>query len=83
MVFQELRLVPWLASFRIIQEEPESIRLQIVPKYNPQQSDIEALVAQASELIHSELAVVPEILDKLELDKSGKIRAVICRLPME
>lgn len=83
MVFQELRTVPWLASFRVIQEDHESIRLQIVPKYSPQQGDVEALASQASELVQGELDVIPEVLDKLELDKSGKIRAVICRLPIE
>jgi hypothetical protein len=83
MVFQELRTVPWLSAFRIIQNDPKSVKLQVVPKSIIQHDELKALVAQASDLMHGELTVVPEVLDKLEYDKSGKLRAVICQLPRE
>jgi len=83
MVFQELRTVPWLSAFRIVQDDAASVKLQVVPKSTVQQDKLKALVAQTSNLMHGELAVVPEVLNKLERDKSGKLRAVICRLPGE
>jgi phenylacetate-CoA ligase len=83
MVFQELRTVPWLSAFRIIQNDPKSVKLQVVPKSTVQHGELEALVAHASDLMQGKLTVLPEVLDKLEHDKSGKLRAVICRLPLE
>lgn len=83
MVFQELRAIPWLSAFRIIQDDPESIKLQVVPKSALQHGELEALVAQASDLMQGKLTVIPEVLNKLEHDESGKLRAVICRLPLE
>lgn len=83
MVFQELRTVPWLSAFRIIQDDPEFVKLQVVPKSIIQHDELKALVVQASDLMQGKLTVLPEVLDKLEHDKSGKLRAVICRLPLE
>ena len=83
MVFQELRTVPWLSAFRIIQDDSESVKLQVVPRSVLQPGELEALVAQASELMQGKLTVIPEVLNKLELDESGKLRAVICRLSLE
>lgn len=83
MVFQELRTAPWLAGFRIIQEDRESVRLYVVPKYTVEQGMLDSLVAQASTLMNHELAVIPEIVDRLEREKSGKLRTVICRLESE
>ena len=81
MVFQELRVVPWMSAFRVIQDAPEYVRLQIVPKQKPSDANIEAVKSKASALLKDKVSVKVEIHDKLELDKSGKIRAVICRLP--
>ncbi len=81
LVFQELRTAPWVSAFRIIQEDTTSIKLQVVPKASLNPVELDALVARTSELARGELKVVPEVLSKLECDKSGKIRAVICRLP--
>jgi phenylacetate-CoA ligase len=83
MVFQELRTVPWLSAFRIIQEDPECVKLQVVPKYAIQQGLLEDLVAKTSNLLQGQLTVAPEVLDKLERDKSGKLSAVICKLPIK
>ena len=83
MIFCELRTVPWLSAFRIIQDDQESVRLQIVPKSSFGQGELEALVAQASRFMQGKLTVIPEVLDKLEPDKAGKLRAVICKLPIE
>lgn len=83
MVFQELRTVPWLSAFRVVQDDPKSIKLQVVPKFTIQHGELKALVAKASNLLQGKLTVVPEVLEKLERDKSGKLRAVICRLPLE
>lgn len=83
MVFQELRTVPWLSGFRIVQDNRESIRLQVVPKSTVAQDMLNALVAQTSALVHDELAIVPEVVDQLEHDTSGKLRAVVCTLPPE
>jgi hypothetical protein len=83
MVFQELRTVPWLSAFRIVQNDPASVRLQVVLKSEVEQDTLKALVAQASALMNDELAVYPEVVDKLERDKSGKLRAVVCTLPLK
>ena len=83
MVFQELRTVPWLSAFRIVQDDPTSVKLQVVPKSTIQNGELKDLVAKVSDLIQGKLTVIFEALDKLERDKSGKLRAVICRLPLE
>ncbi len=83
MVFQELRTAPWISAFRIVQEDLESIRLQVVPKTALKPGELESLVSRASELVLSKLKVIPEVLNKLDYDDSGKMRAVICRLPEE
>ena len=80
MVFQELRTIPWLSSFRIIQDNRESVRLYVVPKYSVEQDRLHALAAQASALMNDELTVIPEVVDRLEREKSGKLRTVICQL---
>ncbi|GAG69240.1 unnamed protein product, partial [marine sediment metagenome] len=51
MVFQELRTVPWISAFRIVQDDPKFVRLQVVPKSTIQHEELEALVAQASDLM--------------------------------
>ncbi len=83
MVFQELRTAPWISAFRIVQEDLESIRLQVVPKTALKPGELESLVSRASELVLGKLKVIPEVLNKLDYDDSGKMRAVICRLPEE
>lgn len=80
MVFQELRTVPWLSGFRIVQDDRESIRLHVVPKFTIEQDMVDTLVAQTSALVNDELTVIPEVVDRLEREKSGKLRAVICQL---
>jgi phenylacetate-CoA ligase len=80
LVFQELRLIPWLKAFRVLQEDPESIRLQIVARKEPDQTKLNDLISFASGLVRGELRVVPEIVSHLNRDPSDKFRAVICRL---
>jgi phenylacetate-CoA ligase len=83
MVFQELRTVPWLSAFRIVQDEISSIRLQLVPRAKIIKAELDALTARTSELVQGELTVVPEVVNNLERGKSGKLRAVVCKLPLE
>ena len=83
MVFQELRTAPWISAFRIIQDDLESIKLQVVPKEVLKPGELESLVSRASELVFGKLKIIPEVLNKLDYDDSGKMRAVICRLPGE
>ena len=83
MTFQEIRDTHWLSSFRVIQDNATSIRLQVVPRSKPSEEQIETLVQKVKGLLRGELQVVPEVLDRLEYDSSGKIRAVICRLPAD
>ncbi len=81
LVFQELRTTPWVAAFRIIQEERASLRLQVVPKSPVEPEVLQSLVAQTADLVHHELKVLPEVLPKLDREASGKLRTVICHLP--
>jgi phenylacetate-CoA ligase len=83
MVFQELRTVPWLSAFRIVQDEISSIKLQLLSRTEVKQAELNALVARTSDLLQGELTVLPEVVDSLERDKSGKLRAVICKLPLD
>jgi hypothetical protein len=39
------------------------------------------MTCNSARLVRGELQVIPEIIPQLERDPSGKIRAVICRLP--
>ncbi len=80
LVFQELRTAPWLSAFRVIQDAPDAIRLQVVPKGSMKPEELEALVSKTEELLRGQLKVIPEVVSKLEADPSGKIRAVINRL---
>lgn len=80
MIFQELRLVPWLLAFRVIQDDVKSVKLQVVPKQDVQPADIDKLIRQASGLLQNKITVIPQVLDRLEGDPSGKLRAVICRI---
>ena len=81
MVFQELRTVSWAAAFRIVQDDPDSIRLQIVLGRQPSSQEMDEFIGHTRRLVRGELQVIPEIIPQLERDPSGKIRAVICRLP--
>jgi phenylacetate-CoA ligase len=81
MVFQELRTVPWAAAFRIVQDNPHAIRLQIVLRRQPSSQEMDDFIGHTRRLLRGELQVIPEIIPQLERDPSGKIRAVICRLP--
>ena len=73
-------MVPWLYAYRIIQEDPRSIRLQIVPKQTLKSTELDALVKRASEIARGELNVVPEVLNKSEFDRTGKMRTIIHNL---
>ena len=81
LIFQELRLIPWVSAYRIIQEDTESIKLQIVSKRKFEPAEFDDLVGRTSELVRGELEVQPEVLDKFEYDHTGKMQAVICLLP--
>jgi phenylacetate-CoA ligase len=83
MVFQEIRDTLWLSSFRIVQEDVKSIKLQIVPRLKPSEEQVGKLVQRVKGLLRGELEVIPEILERLDYDSSGKIRAVISRLPVD
>lgn len=81
LVFQELRTANWLSSFRIIQEDPHSIKLQIVLREKPGEDKLKDFVAKTKSLLRNQLEVNLEILPRIEPEESGKIRTVICRLP--
>lgn len=83
LVFQELRTAPWISAFRIIQSDLDSIELQVVPKSTFQPGELEALVERTKDLVRGELNVVPQVLSRLVYDDSGKMRAVICKLPLK
>jgi len=83
LVFQELRAMPGVSQFRIIQEDTESIKLQIVPKESLGSSEQADIVTTASSLVQDKLKVIPEVMNKLDYDASGKIRAVVCKLKDE
>lgn len=83
LVFQELRTAPWVSAFRIIQDGPVSIRLQVVPRRDFHERELAALVTRTSELVRGQLQVMPEVIKELERDQGGKVRAVICNLPDE
>ena len=81
LVFQELRTVAWVAAFRIVQNEYRTIKLQVVQRREPVPEEIRELIAKTERLVRRELDVIFEIVPQLEPEASGKIRAVICRLP--
>jgi phenylacetate-CoA ligase len=81
LVFQELRTLPDVAAFRIIQEDQGSVRLQIFPKPSFDPSQMEGICQRASQLVRGQLEIIPELLASFPRDESGKMRAVICRLP--
>jgi phenylacetate-CoA ligase len=81
MVFQELRTALWVAAFRIVQEVPKAIRLQIVLRHQPSPEEMDEFIAETRQLVRGELQVIPEIVSHIERDPSGKVRCVICRLP--
>ncbi|TKJ41563.1 hypothetical protein CEE37_03080 [candidate division LCP-89 bacterium B3_LCP] len=80
LVFQELRDTTWLNAFRIVQDDEKAIKLQIAVRSKPQKRQLDALVKKTRKLVQDELDVIPEIVDKLEYDNSGKIKAVVCNL---
>jgi len=80
LVFQELRTAPWISSYRLIQEDRQSVKLQVVPRRALNPNELEALVNRARELVNNELKIVPEVLSKLDYDASGKLRMIICKL---
>ncbi|MCX6639781.1 MAG: hypothetical protein NTW14_04780 [bacterium] len=81
LTFQELRTAPWISAFRIIQDTPHSILLQVVVKAPFTPGELEALKRKTSQLVRDQLTVITEVLPELPYDKSGKLRAVICKLP--
>jgi len=83
LVFQELRMLTCLAAFRILQDDPACVRLQLVFRDEAGKSEVDAIVKRTAGLLRNELQVIPEILPELEREAGGKIRAVICRLPQE
>ncbi len=81
MVFQELRATPGVKALRIIQENPHSLRLQLVPQSMFSSDQLRLLTERAAQLAQGELEIIPEVLAELDRDPSGKLRMVICRLP--
>ena len=80
LVFQELRALPDVAAFRIIQDDAASIKLQLLPKRELAADQIVEIVRKASSLVRGKLKVIPEILPAFPRDEGGKLRAVQCRL---
>jgi len=81
LIFQELRTAPYISAFRIIQESPHTLRLQVVAKAPFKPGELESLTQKTSQLVRDQLQIIPEVLSELPYDASGKLRAVICKLP--
>jgi len=80
LVFQELRALPDVAAFRIIQDDVASIKLQLIPKKDLAADQLGEIVQKTSSLVRGQLRVLLEILPAFPRDEAGKLRAVQCRL---
>ncbi|HEX7343068.1 MAG TPA: AMP-binding protein [bacterium] len=80
LVFQELRALPDVAAFRIVQDDTSSLKLQLWSKEILTPNRIDEIAQKTSALARHQLRIVPEILTSFPRDESGKLRAVQCRL---
>ena len=74
--------VDWIRQFRVIQESRKRLVIQIEAKkaVDNQNQIIEAAERRIHELFGQEMEVAFEFVDKIPLDKSGKLRKVISHI---
>ncbi|MEM1590226.1 MAG: phenylacetate--CoA ligase family protein [Candidatus Bathyarchaeia archaeon] len=74
--------VDWIRQFRVIQESHKKLVIQVEAKkaVDNQGQIIEAAKRKIHELFGEEMEVVFEFVDKIPLDKSGKLRKIISHI---
>jgi len=75
-----MRNIPGIAQFRVIQENENLIIVQLVKGKNFSEVTIQRVIRDVKEVVGSDVTVEPTIVDEIEKDHSGKIRAVVSKV---
>ena len=75
-----MRNIPGIAQFRVIQENENLIAVQLVKGKNFSEATVQRVIEDVKEVVGNDVTVEPRIVDEIEKDQSGKIRAVISKV---
>lgn len=66
---------PWILQFELVQEEPASVVMRIVPKAATSAGEVEELSARSRDILGSGISFRVEIVDEIKPAEGGKFRA--------
>ena len=75
-----MRDIPGIGQFRVIQENENLIIVQLVKGKNFSEVTIQRVIRDVKEVVGNDVTVEPTIVDEIEKDRSGKIRAIISKV---
>lgn len=79
---QIMRAIQGIGQYKVIQERKDLIVVQLVAGQGFSQKTIEKMVEELKKIIGHDIDVRTLIIDKIEKENSGKVRAVISKVPL-
>lgn len=69
-----------IESYKVIQEKLDYITIKIIPKSNFDQTSIADIKNKAKDVLGHEVAINIEIVDEIQREKSGKMKAIVSKV---
>jgi phenylacetate-CoA ligase len=75
-----MRWIPGIAHYRFVQESLTKLRIDIVKDENFSEQTLEQIVEEVRKLTGEGIEIVPVLVDKIERERTGKLRTVISKV---
>ena len=79
---QMMRIVPGIGQYKVIQQKKDEIIVQIVKGTGFSQNTVKMVRQEIKRILGSDVHVKPFIVSEIERDSSGKLRAVVSKVPI-
>jgi len=79
---QMMRIVPGIGQYKVIQQKKNEITVQIVKGTGFSQNTVRMVRQEMKRILGSDVHVKPFIVSEIERDNSGKLRAVVSKVPI-
>ena len=83
VIRQNVRVIPGMTQFKIIQENKEELEIQIVKGRDFSSQTIHQVEQKLREVLGNKMFIKTIIVDEIPKEVSGKVRSVVSKVPLE
>jgi len=70
---------PWIARYRVVQDAPDDVRVEVVPAAPPPPAEVEDVARRLRAVLGDACRVEVRMVDAIPLSPSGKLRTLVSR----